>query len=179
MISLPIRVGGAWLLMASLLAACDRPEPEPAPLGALPPIVGHQIGPQPGPDRALPVVRNPYADSPNAPVEGRRLFAWYNCEGCHGGHAGGGMGPSLRDAIWIYGNEAEDVYNSIAEGRAYGMPAWGTKIPSEQIWKLVAYVQCLNRTCEPVPPPQNRSYPDAPSPTEVKGLTIGGGGDGG
>lgn len=156
------------------LSACDRPASEPAPLSSTPPAAGYAIGPQPGPDRALPVSHNPFADSPVAPVEGRRLFTWFNCEGCHGGKAGGGMGPSLRDAVWIYGNSSEAIYNSIAEGRAHGMPAWGTKLPSEQIWKLVSYIECLNRPCEPSPPTQNRSYPDAPTPTEAKGITIGG-----
>lgn len=72
------------------------------------------------------------------------------------------MGPSLRDAYWIYGHEDQDIYSSIAEGRAHGMPAWGTKLPSEQIWKLVSYISSLGTGAEPNPPPRNRSYPDAP-----------------
>src|ERR1700754_211278 len=56
------------------------------------------IGPQPGPDRVLPEANNPYAGNKTAMIEGRRLFQWYNCAGCHGDHAGGGMGPSLRDS---------------------------------------------------------------------------------
>jgi hypothetical protein len=46
------------------------------------------------------------------------------------------------------------------------MPAWGTKLPSEQIWKLVAYIQALGTDEEPNPPPQNRSYPSWPEPRE-------------
>lgn len=168
------------VLLAALLAlaACDRPASEPAPLSDTPPLERHAVGPVPGPDRALPQMTNPFADDPNAPVQGRRLFVWFNCYGCHGGHAGGGMGPSLRDAVWMYGNSDEDVFSSISEGRPHGMPAWGTKLPSQQIWMMVSYIQCLNRPCEPAAPPQNRSYPDAPSPTKVKGITIGGGDDG-
>ena len=29
------------------------------------------------------------------------------------------MGPSLRDATWIYGNTDADIFNDIAEGRAH------------------------------------------------------------
>jgi cytochrome c oxidase cbb3-type subunit 3 len=156
-----VRVAGAALAWLSM-AACQHPEAEPAALGAAPPVVGHAVGPQPGADRPLPVATNPFADDPNLPIEGRRLFTWFNCEGCHGGHAGGGMGPSLRDVTWLYGNTEQDIFNSIAEGRAYGMPAWGTKLPAEQIWKLVGYIKSLGTEREPDAPPQNRSYPNPP-----------------
>ena len=63
------------------------------------------------------------------------------------------MGPSLRDPDWIYGSSDAEVFASIAEGRAHGMPAWGTKIPQEQIWKLVAYIKSMNSPQEPDPPP--------------------------
>jgi cytochrome c oxidase cbb3-type subunit 3 len=32
------------------------------------------------------------------------------------------------------------------------MPAWGTKIPEEQIWKLVAYIKSMRTKEEPDPP---------------------------
>lgn len=161
------------LLAVAAAAGCrgaDEGEAEAAPLGAIPPVIGHAVGPQPGPDRPMPPMDNPFAGDPNAPVEGRRLFTWFNCEGCHGGHAGGGMGPSLRDAVWIYGHENHDIFNSIAEGRAHGMPAWGTKLPTEQIWKLVSYIESLGTDREPNPPPQNRSYPDLPPRRDVSEL---------
>ncbi len=53
------------------------------------------------------------------------------------------MGPSLRDPDWMYGSSECHVFSSIAEGRAHGMPAWGTKLPQDQIWKLVAYIVFL------------------------------------
>ena len=161
------------LLVAFAAAACDSNEgAEPAPLGSLPlagALPGAAIGPQPGPDRAMPPVVNPFAGQPNALVEGRRLFVWFNCAGCHGGHAGGGMGPSLRDVAWIYGHSDQAIYNSIAEGRAHGMPAWGTKLPSEQIWKLVTYIKSMGTDAEPMQPPQNRSYPHPPPRREIPG----------
>jgi cytochrome c oxidase cbb3-type subunit 3 len=85
-------------------------------------------------------------------AEGRKLFLWYNCAGCHGGHAGGGMGPSLRDPVWLYGSSDAQIFDSIAQGRAHGMPAWGTKVPEQQIWKLVVYIKSLRTPQEPDPP---------------------------
>jgi cytochrome c oxidase cbb3-type subunit 3 len=95
---------------------------------------------------------NPYAHDLYALAEGRKLFNWYNCSGCHGGHGGGGMGPSLRDSSWIYGDSDAQVFNSIAEGRGKGMPAWGLKVPNQQIWELAAYVKSLRSPLEPDPP---------------------------
>lgn len=64
------------------------------------------------------------------------------------------MGPSLRDPAWLYGDSDAQVFNSIAEGRGKGMPAWGMKVPQDQIWKLAAYVKSLNSSLEPDPPVQ-------------------------
>ncbi|MCW8195836.1 c-type cytochrome [Proteobacteria bacterium 005FR1] len=152
------------LLVLTLLAACERREAEPAPAGALPEVTGKEVtgkllGPQPGPDRPIPKANNPFPMEQNVLTEGRRLFVWYNCYGCHGGRAGGGMGPSLRDETWLYGGKDQDIYNSIAEGRPHGMPAWGPKLPQEQIWKLTAYIQSLGTPLEPKKPPENPVMP--------------------
>lgn len=139
---------------------------------------GHVLGPQPGPDHPLKTVENPFKGDVNAIKEGRRLFVWFNCSGCHGGRAGGGMGPSLRDAAWMYGNTHHDIYNSISEGRPHGMPAWGTKLPPDQIWKLTAYIKSMGTEKEPAKPPKNPVYPDPPPRRDVKGVKAGGADDG-
>jgi cytochrome c oxidase cbb3-type subunit 3 len=110
------------------------------------------VGPVPGPQFAAPAEFNPLGNNPVALQDGRRLFNWYNCSGCHGGHAGGGMGPSLRDKTWLYGDRDDQIFDSIAEGRSKGMPAWGSKIPSDQIWELVAYIKSMRTPAEPEPP---------------------------
>lgn len=97
---------------------------------------------------------NPYTGQVAAERDGRRLFLMYNCVGCHGGRAGGGMGPSLRDSAWIYGGTDPDLYATIVEGRPGGMPTWGGRIPPDQIWKLIAYIRTLRTSAEPDPPPQ-------------------------
>jgi cytochrome c oxidase cbb3-type subunit 3 len=137
-------------LFAMLMAGCSGPATEVAAQGGTPDI-GIPVGPVPGAAIQMPVRNNPYGQDSVALAEGRRLFASYNCAGCHGDHAGGGMGPSLRDADWIYGGTPAQVFNSIAEGRAHGMPAWGLKVPEDQIWKLVAYIKSLRTPKEPEP----------------------------
>jgi cytochrome c oxidase cbb3-type subunit 3 len=59
------------------------------------------------------------------------------------------MGPSLRDPAWRYGDSDAHIFASISQGRGQGMPSWGTKIPQEQIWKIVAYIKTLRTPNEP------------------------------
>jgi len=74
-----------------------------------------------------------------------------NCAGCHGYDAKGGMGPDLTDTEWRYGGTPIDIYKSIYEGRAQGMPAWGNALPTTPIWQLVAYIQSLGGTLPAAP----------------------------
>jgi cytochrome c oxidase cbb3-type subunit 3 len=74
--------------------------------------------------------------------EGKRLFTWFNCVGCHA-HGGGDSGPALMDDKWIYGGEIDQIYLTIVQGRPNGMPAFGGKIPSQQIWQLAAYIRSM------------------------------------
>ncbi|MEG9437904.1 cytochrome c [Edaphobacter sp. HDX4] len=124
--------------------------------------VASVTGPIPGEVHEIHYRTNPYSEDAVAQQDGRRLFDWYNCSGCHGGHAGGGMGPSLRDRVWLYGNRNDQIFDSIAHGRSNGMPAWGTKIPESQIWQLVAYIQTMGTPQEPDPPtePADEMVPD-------------------
>jgi cytochrome c oxidase cbb3-type subunit III len=142
----------AILLLAFLSPGCTQ-DTQTAAANAAPPAIEIPVGPVPGPGKAMPLPTNPYENNPVALAEGRRLFDWYNCSGCHGGHAGGGMGPSLRDeSLFQYGSDPAHIFATISEGRAKGMPAWGTKIPENQIWEMVAYIKSLRTPQEPDPP---------------------------
>ena len=110
------------------------------------------VGPVPGPDKTIPQPDNPFAEKKPAMVEGRRLFLQMNCAGCHGDHAGGGMGPSLRDVDWLYGSSDAQIFGTIRQGRAHGMPTWQTKLSDDQIWQLVTYIKSLRTRNEPEPP---------------------------
>jgi cytochrome c oxidase cbb3-type subunit 3 len=97
-----------------------------------------QPGSLPAPDGAR-VDANAYAVN-----QGKRLFRWYNCSGCHSGGGGGNMGPPLMDREWRYGHAPQAIYASIVEGRPNGMPAFGGRIPDDQLWQIVAYVRSLS-----------------------------------
>lgn len=144
-------ISAVVLLLALAGAGCSGPATEVAAAGGTP-AIGIPVGPIPGAQIQMAPRENPYGQEQVVLSEGRRLFESYNCAGCHGDHAGGGMGPSLRDEDWIYGGSAAQIFNSIAEGRAHGMPAWGVKLPEDQIWKLVAYIKSLRTSKEPDSP---------------------------
>jgi cytochrome c oxidase cbb3-type subunit 3 len=98
---------------------------------------------QPGTRTPITEVKNEYEENAYAVSEGKRLFSAYNCNGCHS-QGGGGMGPPLMDARWIYGARPEQIFSTIVEGRPNGMPTFRNKIPDFQVWQLAAYVRSLS-----------------------------------
>jgi cytochrome c oxidase cbb3-type subunit 3 len=90
-------------------------------------------------------LRNPFEGNPQRVAEGSKLFIAYNCLDCHGDGGSGAIGPSLQDGRWHFGGTPGDIFQSIYEGRPDGMPSWGGRIPDDQIWRLVAYVETLSK----------------------------------
>ena len=88
---------------------------------------------------------NPFRGTAGKVKEGADLFVSYNCMDCHGADGSGAMGPSLQDGRWHFGGTPGDVFQSIYEGRPDGMPSWGGRIADDQIWRLVTYVQTLDK----------------------------------
>jgi cytochrome c oxidase cbb3-type subunit 3 len=86
---------------------------------------------------------SPFQQNAWGMAEGKRLFTFYNCSGCHA-NGGGGMGPALMDDKWIYGSDPAAIFSSIVEGRPNGMPSWRNKITDAQVWQIVAYVQSMS-----------------------------------
>jgi cytochrome c oxidase cbb3-type subunit III len=149
----PLRLTSALLLWTVAYAGACSPPPGDVRQSSAPPPIRTSIGPVPGGVREnVARVTNPFGGDRGAIGEGRRLFNGFNCAGCHGDHGGGGMGPSLRDEDWIYGNTEEQIFSSITEGRAHGMPAWQSKLTEDQTWRLVAYIKSLRTRNEPQPP---------------------------
>ncbi|HKU42976.1 MAG TPA: c-type cytochrome [Polyangiales bacterium] len=137
-----------------MAAACSSAPAQDLAINGAPPLMANPVGPPPGPREPGPVLKNPLGNDSSAPQQGRQWFAQFNCAGCHGDHGGGGMGPSLRDGEWIYGDSDAALYGAIVEGRAHGMPAWGSRIPEPLVWQLVSYLRTLGSDVEPQGPSQ-------------------------
>jgi cytochrome c oxidase cbb3-type subunit 3 len=135
----------AYLLFGAAalpVAAADVELPSPSTLASIP------LGDVPG-DEHVPQAAstpNPLTKDPRAVEMGKRLYITMNCADCHGYDAKGAMGPDLTDNYWRYGGTPAAIYNSIAQGRAQGMPAWGKALPPIEIWRLTAYIQSLGGT---------------------------------
>jgi cytochrome c oxidase cbb3-type subunit 3 len=128
------RYGALVAGAALLLAACERESRQFDP-----PSPGGRVGVEADADAMMAhYERNAYALA-----AGKRLWTWYNCNGCHA-NGGGGSGPALMDDVWIYGGDASAIYDTIARGRPNGMPAFGDRIPRDEIWQLVAYVRSMS-----------------------------------
>jgi cytochrome c oxidase cbb3-type subunit 3 len=138
------------LLVALTAAACARSSgggttaATPGELPAETQLSGVPLGQPPGePTSPAGVIKNPYEGDAAAVTEGKALFASMNCVYCHGDNGAGLIGPALNGHGWRYGGAPAQLYNSIHDGRPQGMPAWGARLPPDQIWKLVAYLESL------------------------------------
>jgi cytochrome c oxidase cbb3-type subunit III len=157
MTALPARIlMAAWLACAALAACGGRgagsETTAPAALphaDAAPPAIRYSSHIEAG---GLPppggVLKNPHAGDAAAAKAGATLFTAMNCDGCHGGDAGGWVGPNLTDGRWRYGGADDEVFTSIFYGRPRGMPAFGGAVGIEGVWTLVTYIRSL-------PPPKD------------------------
>jgi cytochrome c oxidase cbb3-type subunit 3 len=131
------------LLALALLAACQREEREtrldPPVAAALehyalqPNRIG---GAPPDVDTAL---RAPYETNAYNLSEGKRLYEWFNCKGCHA-EGGGNSGPAFMDGWWRYGPDMVSLVATLREGRPNGMPSYKDRLTIEQMWQLAGYV---------------------------------------
>jgi cytochrome c oxidase cbb3-type subunit 3 len=164
---------GAAALVALLaaLAGCEREKREfvvpPAAQGpptdtAISPLVG---GP---PDlKYREQQQHVYGDNAYHVSQGKTLYGAFNCYGCHA-WGGGDIGPPLMDDKWIYGGEIDQVYLSIAQGRANGMPSFAGKIAPEQIWEIAAYVRSMGGQGPKSARPGRDDHLTTPVPQEQK-----------
>lgn len=156
------------------LAACEREArhfQDVPPGGAERTIALSEL--HPGLSAPPPRAHLDYEENAFAISEGQRLFRWFNCNGCHF-NGGGGIGPALMDAKWIYGSDPVNIYATIMEGRPNGMPSFRGRIPSQQAWQIVAYVRSLSglepKSVEPGRPDHLnvRQPPQSTRPTEPR-----------
>jgi cytochrome c oxidase cbb3-type subunit III len=91
-------IGMGAIAIALVLTSCER---EYRQFRAVPPAAEEvrtiRMGElQVGSAAPAPAMKNPYDDNAYAISEGKRLYVWFNCVGCHF-HGGGGIGPALMD----------------------------------------------------------------------------------
>ena len=148
-----------WILgavaMSLATTACER---EQRPYRELPAAAERassvRVGQlEPGGPQPHAIVKSPYHDNAWGMSEGKRLYTAFNCAPCHGVNGGGAIGPPLIDDKWIYGAGADQIYATISQGRPNGMPAFGSHLPVQQIWQLVAYVEAMSGQVSPVVAP--------------------------
>jgi cytochrome c oxidase cbb3-type subunit III len=139
------RVALAAVLLAALLAGCQRTAaPSAAATSAPPPAIAYEahiaaggIAPAGG------TLTNPHSGDAAVARNGALLFTTMNCDGCHGTDAAGFVGPNLGAGRWRYGGSDAEVFSSIFYGRPKGMPAFGGTLGSEGVWTLVTYIRSL------------------------------------
>ena len=155
---------GAAFIAAVLLGGCHRGGAQgiPAEQPNQPGVIGSAI--TPGIGKSL-VTDDPraaqYYDNVDAVTTGARLFKQYNCNGCHSS-GGGGMGPNLMDAQWIYGSRLAQIHQTLVEGRPNGMPAWGARFPITSCGS--SRPMCARCRCRARLPPTRMTPPDRPRP---------------
>jgi cytochrome c oxidase cbb3-type subunit 3 len=138
-----LKVAIVALVAMCLVSACTREErrfAENPGASATPQSIALSTL-QPG--TATPSQSSPYEYNAYAIAQGKQLFEWFNCSGCHA-QGGGAIGPALMDTAWIYGNEPQNIFATIVEGRPNGMPSFRGRITTQQVWQLVAYVRSLS-----------------------------------
>jgi cytochrome c oxidase cbb3-type subunit 3 len=158
------------LLPAFLLTSCKREERgfrvEPPAAARTDSVSLSEL--RPGESQPPAPVKNEYEENAYAMNEGKRLYEWFNCVGCHA-HGGGGMGPALMDDKWLYGSQPEQVFSTIVQGRPNGMPSFRGKIPDYQVWQLAAYVRSMSGQVPSDAAPGRSDDMNATKPEQSKG----------
>ncbi len=77
---------------------------------------------------------------PAAMKMGQRIFA-SNCTVCHGSQGEGSFGfPNLTDSEWQWGNEDEDILQTLRGGRNAIMMPWASTLGDEGVKEVTEYV---------------------------------------
>ena len=86
---------------------------------------------------------NPFAGNADAAKSGRQIFLQTGCYNCHGLEAkGGGIAPDLS----VSKLDPQQMFRTIHDGRPGTlMPSWGKQLSSDEIWKVITYLQSLRQ----------------------------------
>ena len=86
---------------------------------------------------------NPFAGNADAAKSGRQIFLQTGCYNCYGLEAkGGGIAPDLSASKL----DPQQMFRTIHDGRPGTlMPSWGKQLSSDEIWKVITYLQSLRQ----------------------------------
>ncbi|HEX2135761.1 MAG TPA: c-type cytochrome [Microvirga sp.] len=157
------------LVCAMLLVGCEREDREyrssPVTSRTEEKIALSPLSPGPAPPvEQRTGLGKDYEENAYHIAQGKKLYVWFNCNGCHA-HGGGGSGPALMDDRWIYGGQIENIVQTIREGRPNGMPSFRGKIPDDQIWQIAAYVRSMSGNAPKAAAPARNDHMH-PGPSE-------------
>jgi cytochrome c oxidase cbb3-type subunit III len=134
------------VLLMSSLCGCEREKrqyrTDPPVAAALDEVAPMPNGIAGAPPDAYVAAGEPYTSNAYDLSQGKQLYSEFNCSGCHA-EGGGASGPAFLDGWWRYGPQVVSIYVSIRDGRPRGMPAFGSRLTTEQIWQLAGYVQTI------------------------------------
>lgn len=148
LISAPLAVKSLSMcvLLISGVCGCEREKrqfrtdpPVAAALDAVAPMPNGIAG---APPDAYVAAGEPYQSNAYDLSQGKQLYSEFNCNGCHA-EGGGVSGPAFLNGWWRYGPQVVSIFVSIRDGRPRGMPAFKSRLTTEQIWQLAGYVQSI------------------------------------
>ena len=89
---------------------------------------------------------NPYPGDEAAIQEGKKIYDRW-CRSCHLEDGSGRIGPNLNDDQWKYPRAATDQgkFEIIYAGGAGAMQAFGDRLDQDEILKLIAFVDTLQK----------------------------------
>jgi mono/diheme cytochrome c family protein len=162
----------ALLMLASLLNACDSPNPQPiglTPIPTLAPGATPTLVPAVLSQVDLSSTTPGAAGTPDAALGAAVFFE--HCTLCHGINGQGAEAPALRNNTFVQTGGTK-VFQTVANGRVGTiMPAWlqanGGALTDQQINDVIAYLQVLqNVPALPtgVPLPTATPFPAKPTP---------------
>lgn len=91
-------------------------------------------------------------------VEAGKATYASTCASCHQPDLSGGIGPNLKDNVWLHGGAPVKVAETISNGvLAKGMPAWAPVLGKSKITEVTAYILSFHK------PGETTASPAAPA----------------
>ena len=92
----------------------------------------------------IQVDKNPLTINDTNIIKGKKLWRKTGCYSCHGGNAEGGVGPSLKDDVWVYKPTDKMLFKTIAKGRSGTvMVGWEAELSDTNIWEVIVFIRSL------------------------------------